>query len=239
MALFGKKKIHPLSVDIHSHLIPNIDDGSQSMDQSINMIRELAALGINKVVTTPHIHPRYPNTPEVIMIGLKRLQEELKRCDVEMEVEAAAEYYVDENFIAKVKARDTLLSFGDNMILVEAPFQNKPIYFESAMFDLMAIGLQPVLAHPERYQFLEGSINWLEELKEIGVMFQITLGSIGGYYGAVPQKLGKYLIKLGLVDFLGSDLHRQAHIPFMKKGLESSEIQKLIKNGSLKNQELL
>lgn len=239
MKLFGKKSINPLLVDIHSHLIPNIDDGAQSMEQSVNMIKELKSLGFKKVITTPHIHPRYPNTSEIIMTGLQGLQEELRQKEIEMEVEAAAEYFVDEAFYSKVTNNETILSFGDRYVLVESSFLNKPVFFESVMFDLQSKGYRPVLAHPERYQFLEGSVGWLEELKSIGVLLQVTLGSIGGYYGAAPHEMGNRLLQKDMVDFLGSDLHRESHLEFLLKGLKSREIQKSITQKRIKNQELL
>ena len=239
MGLFGKKSNFSLDVDLHSHLIPGIDDGSQSIEQSLSMIRNMVDLGFKKIITTPHIHPRYPNTAEDIMSGLSKLQREIASAEIAIELEAAAEYYVDEIFYAKIKEDDELLFFGDKYVLVESSFINKPAFFESAMFDLQSKGYQPVLAHPERYQFLEGNIEWLKELKGRGILFQVTLGSMGGYYGDKPLKISKQLFNEGMVDFLGSDLHRESHLPCLSKGLKSKEIQRLIKSGQLKNSQLL
>lgn len=236
---FFRKTTHTLDVDIHSHLIPNIDDGSQSMDQSIEMLQSLIALGFKKVITTPHIHPNYPNRPEIILAGLESLQNHLAKQNIQIEVEAAAEYYVDESFQKVVKDKKVILSFGGKHVLVESAFQNKPIFFESVMFDLMSAGYIPVLAHPERYKFLEGRINWLEELKNMGVLLQVTLGSIGGYYGSIPEKISKLLLKNEMIDFLGSDLHRSSHLPFLERGLKSKEIQKSLKGNKFKNHQLL
>ncbi len=238
MGLFSKKSITPLEVDIHSHLIDNIDDGSQSMDQSIEMLRALSQLGYKKIITTPHIHPRYPNTPQIIMAGLDRLQSEVSKQGLNIELEVAAEYYVDEVFIDKVARDSTILSFGDRYVLVESSFINKPVFFESALFDLQSKGYQPVLAHPERYRFVEGNDEWLAELKGMGIMLQVTLGSIGGYYGSTPQKLGNHLLQKGMVDFLGSDLHRIDHMESLIKGLKSKEVQKSIRENRLKNNSL-
>ncbi|MEQ9009484.1 MAG: CpsB/CapC family capsule biosynthesis tyrosine phosphatase, partial [Ekhidna sp.] len=223
----------------HSHLIPNIDDGSQSLEQSIGMINELISIGFKKLITTPHIHPRYPNTTEIIMSGLKELQVEIKRKKMDVEIEAAAEYYGDEVVYEKLSSDEPILSFGDRYVLVESSFVNKPVFFESVIFDLQSKGYRPVLAHPERYQFLEGRIDWLEELKSMGVLFQVTLGSIGGYYGAMPQEIGRRLLQKEMVDFLGSDLHRETHLEFLKKGMKSKEVQKCINQNRLKNKELL
>lgn len=239
MGLFGKKRITPLHVDLHSHIIPNIDDGAQSIEQSIELILNLKNLGFQKIITTPHVHPRYPNTPEVIMNGFKTLQDEIAKRAIEMEIEVAAEYFVDEVFSEKLERGDEILSFGDKYVLVESSFVNKPIFFESVMFELIAKGYKPVLAHPERYQFLEGSIEWLEELKSIGVLLQVTIGSIGGYYGAEPEKLGTVLLKKNMVDFLGSDLHRMKHVSFLEKGLKSKEVQRVISEKRIRNAELL
>ncbi len=234
MNFFGKKSL-TLDVDIHSHLIPNIDDGSQSMEQSIEMIESLIRLGFRKIITTPHIHPNYPNHPEVILAGLSKLQKELIKLNLDIEVEAAAEYYVDQQFHQKVKDNDTILSFGGKHVLVETPFINKPAFFESAMFDLKASGHTPVLAHPERYVYLEGSIEWLEELKDMGVLLQVTLGSLGGYYGKVPEQIGNLLLKKDMVDFLGSDLHRPSHLAYLEKGLNAKYVQRALKENRLKN----
>ncbi|MEO9482242.1 MAG: CpsB/CapC family capsule biosynthesis tyrosine phosphatase [Ekhidna sp.] len=228
-----------LDVDIHSHLIPNIDDGSQSMEQSIEMIEALINLDFEKVITTPHIHPNYPNTPEVILAGLNTLQQEVSKQKLAIEIEVAAEYFVDESFHDRVKRNDPILSFGGKLVLVESSFVNKPIFFEAVMFDLLAQGYTPVLAHPERYKFLEGRIEWLKELKGMGVMLQVTLGSIGGYYGKIPEQVGKLLLQNDMVDFLGSDLHRASHLAYLEKGLNSKEVQRILKRGELKNRQLL
>ena len=233
------KKIEPITADLHSHLIPNIDDGSQSVDQSISMIKQLMDLGYKKLITTPHIHPNYPNTSQIILEGYNKLQAELIKNELDIELEVAAEYYIDESFMKKVKEGFPVLSFGDKYVLVETSFLNKPIYFESAMFDLMSKGYRPILAHPERYRFLEGNIEWLLELKEMGIMLQVTLGSVGGYYGSKPEEISKLLMKKKMVDFLGSDLHREKHLPFLEKGLSNKMVQRGIKNGDFKNDQLL
>ncbi|MEO9869274.1 tyrosine-protein phosphatase [Ekhidna sp.] len=236
---FSRKRVELLSVDLHSHLIPNIDDGAQSLDQSTEMVKRFINSGFKKIITTPHIHPRYPNVPHIIIDGLEKLQKELFKQKLEIEVEAAAEYYVDETFVERVSNDETILSFGDRYVLVESSFINKPIFFESTMFDLISKGYRPVLAHPERYKFLEGRIDWLEELKSSGILLQVTLGSVGGYYGKEPQRIAKLLLKKGIVDFLGSDLHHIKHFEYLIKGLESKEVKSAIKNGQIKNEELL
>lgn len=232
------KKIN-LGVDIHSHLIPGIDDGAQTLEQSIEMIDLLSEAGFRKLITTPHIHPRYPNSNDLIMKGLDSLRTELHSSGNNIEVEAAAEYYVDDEFIRKIHRKEKFLSFGNHYILIECSFYSKPLFFESVILDLKELGYNPVFAHPERYNFLDGDIRWLHELKRTGVLFQVTLGSLGGYYGKKPKKMGIEMIKNGMVDFLGSDLHKSSQVEYLKIGLKSRAVQTLLKSGKLLNKELI
>lgn len=239
MKLFKRQSINTLEVDIHSHLIPNIDDGSKSIEQTLEMIISFQKLGYKKIITTPHIHPSYPNTPETIISGLNKVKEAVEQSEINIQIEAAAEYFVDEKFLSTIEKNENILSFGENLVLVESSFINKPIFFEQALFELKSKGYTPVLAHPERYQFLEGSIDWLLELKNMGVLLQVTLGSISGYYGETPQKISKQLLKADMVDFLGSDLHKISQIQFLKKGLKLKETHSYMKRSLCRNSALL
>ena len=234
-----KRKILTPKVDLHSHIIPNIDDGAQSIEQSLAMLDKLIRLGYKKCITTPHIHPKYPNTAQKIKEEYEKLKTELVNQGIPIALEVAAEYYVDELFLNKLRTDSKLLTVGDELLLVECSFINKPFNFQPIMLELMHKGYKPVLAHPERYQFLEENIDWLEALKHIGVLFQVTLGSIGGGYGKKPEQISKTLLKNRMVDFLGSDFHRISHTPFLKRGLAYSAVQKGIKEGYFKNFELL
>ena len=169
MRLFGKKKSIPPIVDLHSHLIPGIDDGFQSLEDVLEALRIFRSMGYEKIITTPHIHPKYPNTADRILQGLQSVNQIAAKYDIGVEVEAAAEYYVDENFLSMIENDEKLLSFGDRFVLVETSFLNKPLFFENLMFQLLSKGYRPVFAHPERYRYLEGQIDWLMELKEMGV----------------------------------------------------------------------
>lgn len=239
MSWLSRKKTTPIKVDIHSHLIPGIDDGSQSINESMELLSIFHKLGFEKVITTPHIHPKYPNTKDRIEEGFRKVQSAIQEADFEIELEVAAEYYVDDIFLDRLNNDEPLLSFGDRYILIECSFINKPMYFESAIFEIQSKGYQPVFAHPERYKFLEGSIDWLKELKETGILFQVTLGSLSGYYGELPKKIGLKLLKSGMVDFLASDLHRMGHVEKLKAGIEHYEVQKVLESGGLLNDSLL
>lgn len=239
MGFFSSKSISRMEVDIHSHLIPGIDDGANSIEESMVMLREFEKNGFKKVITTPHIHPNYRNTPEIIRSGLEKVHEEMGIANLQIELECAAEYYVDEFFLETIQKKEEILSFGDNYVLVESAFLNKPIFFEEALFELISHGYKPVLAHPERYRFLEGSTEWLLELKSQGVLLQVTLGSVGGYYGKTPQQIAKELLRQNMVDFLGSDLHKISQMDFLEKGLIVKETQNYLKKGNCLNSSLI
>ena len=225
-------------VDIHSHLIPGIDDGAKSVTSAVDMILELKDLGYNKAVTTPHIHPNYPNTPGIIREKFILVQNELKAKSINFEVEVAAEYFVDEVFLELLKSDKEILSFGDKYVLVESSFINKPLIFESCLVELKSRGYHPILAHPERYKFLEGSLEWLLHLKEMNILFQVTISSFIGYYGPDAKEIAKRLLKRNMIDFLGSDLHHTSQIRYIKEGLAKKEIKKLCVSLTLKNNSL-
>jgi len=238
MTWFASKKT-TLSVDLHSHLIPGIDDGAESFEDSLQLLKAFVALGYKKVITTPHIHPNYQNTEEKVLERSEQLQNLIAENKIEIDLNVAAEYFVDEDLIDRVKGGDKLLSFGDNYLLIECSFINKPLSFSSDLFTLKSLGYRPLLAHPERYRFLEGSISWLEELKESDILFQVTLGSLVGYYGEEARKVALVLMKKGMVDFLASDLHKMSQVPYLKKGLELRKVHQYCNSGRVLNDSLM
>lgn len=239
ISLFRKKKIIPLQVDLHSHLIPGIDDGVKDLEHCFAILYGLKKLGYQKVITTPHIHPRYPNSPKTILSGLEKVQQLVKSKNLDLEVEAAAEYFVDDDFIRNLEEEQPLLSFGDRFVLVETSFINKPLAFENILFKMMAQGYRPILAHPERYQYLGGELDWLLELKDMGVSLQVTLSSFVGYYGDMPKKVAEKLLKSGNIDFLGSDLHRISQLEPLGNALRLSRIQRSLEEMGVRNHELI
>ena len=234
-----KSDMLQLKADMHSHILPGIDDGAPTFEHSKGMILALQQAGFAKLITTPHIHPKYQNTEEGIRNGLKKLREELSDQGIQVHLEAAAEYFVDHQFIEKIDSNEPLLTFGDNYVLIECSFTVKPFFFESVIYKLKELGYNPVFAHPERYKFLEGDIGWLKNLKDTGVLYQVTLGSIAGYYGKTSRKLGIELINSRMVDFLASDLHRVSQMEFLEKGLSYKGVKNLIRSGALLNDTLI
>lgn len=221
--------------DLHSHLIPGIDDGSQSMSESIEIIKSLKDLGFKKIITTPHIMAhRFPNTKESIKEGLKKLKKELENQDIDIKIKAAAEYYYDENFFELID-KDDLLTFGDNYVLFELSYTHKPFGIEQTIFNLLSKGYKPVLAHPERYSYYHENLEKFEKLKNTGLRFQLNLNSLVGFYGKKPQKTAQYLVDNGFIDFIGSDTHAMNYVDSFKEAIYTKVAHEIFKKNRIKN----
>ena len=240
--LFGKRGAEPgpadlsgLGADVHSHFIPGIDDGAQSMDQSMEMLIAMAELGYRKVVTTPHnMADGYKNTPEIILGGLERVREEAKRRGIAIEVDAAAEYYLDHELEGKVMDRK-VLTFGKDMVLFELPFISEPNMLLQVIFQMQTMGYRPVLAHPERYAFWYNDFEKYTRLKERGVLFQLNMIALSGAYGPQAKQIAEKLIDAGHYELIGSDCHSMNHVQAIKNTLTRPYLHKLIASGKLLN----
>lgn len=228
-----------LKTDMHSHLIPGIDDGSKSMEESVDMVKRLAGYGLKKIITTPHIMSEYyRNTPEIIKMGLEDLQKAIKQEGLEIEIEAAAEYYMDEIFLEKVKDGEKMLTFGDNFILVETGFINKPQMLLDTIFHLEMAGYKPILAHPERYQYLIMDKKLQEELFERKLLLQVNLLSLTGFYSKQVKDFGETLVEKGVVALLGTDCHNSRYLDMLETLTKNQKIFEKIQNLELINTQL-
>jgi len=229
----------PWAVDIHSHLLPGLDDGVKSIEESIYILKILQGLGYRKVITTPHVmSDHYPNTNVDILTKLKTVQEAARQNSLDIEVQAAAEYYLDEVFIQKIDSHEEMLTFGDKYILFETSFFNKPAFLEDAIFKLNAQGYQPILAHPERYAYLIHDLNLLKKLKNMNVFLQMNLLSLAGHYGKDVKTFSRKLLKAQLIDFVGSDCHHVLHANELKHMLNRRNINTIMSQNIL-NKSLL
>ena len=244
-SLFGKKEpalgpadLSVLEVDVHSHFIPGIDDGSQSMEQTIELLQAMAELGYRKVVTTPHnMADGYKNSPEIILGGLERVRDEIKRLGIAMEIDAAAEYYLDHELETKI-SEGRVLTFGNKMLLFELPFISEPSQLLQVIFHMQTLGYKPVLAHPERYSFWYNDFTKFERLKDGGVLFQLNLIALSGAYGPQCREIAERLIDGGHYELLGSDCHSMGHVQAIKNTLHKPYLHKLIASGKLLNRTL-
>ena len=227
-----------LEVDMHSHLIPGIDDGSKSMEESLELLQRLSSYGLRKIITTPHIMSEYyKNTPELIHMGLEDLRKSAKAAGISMEIEAAAEYYIDEILLEKIKAGEQLLTFGDGYILVETGFINKPQMLLETIFQLEMAGYKPILAHPERYQYLLSDEALLEDLIARGIFFQVNLLSLTGFYSKQVKDFAENLLDRRLVKFFGTDCHNERYLDMLET-LPKQKIYSQIKQINWKNTSL-
>lgn len=240
MFSFFKKKDDSLAlnyqsigVDMHSHVLPGIDDGAQDVQQSIDLITKMMELGIQKIIATPHVMADYyRNTPETIGNALTILKTELKKQHIEIEVEAAAEHYFDETFEARVNEHK-LLTMGDNYALFELSFVSLPMNVIGVIQRMKELGYKPILAHPERYSYLD--IEQLRNVRDWGCDLQINTISLTGYYGKDAKKMAEAMVDSDIVDFMSSDMHHLRHATALKKALEIPYVQRLLHDYPLKN----
>jgi len=224
-----------LQTDFHSHFIPGIDDGAKTIEESVNLIRGISEFGYKKAITTPHIMGDfYQNTPEIINSGMEKVKQAVKDAGIEIELEAAAEYYLDYEFESKIASKN-LLTFGNNYVLFEVSYLNAPDSLADIIFKLQTSGYKPILAHPERYPFWYHSFEKYEELKDKGVLLQLNINSLTGHYSPMTKKIAERLIDKNMIDFLGSDCHHEGHLQLMKKALYEKSLHKLLESGMLKN----
>ncbi len=205
-------------IDIHSHLLPGIDDGAAQIEDTAFLINGLEEIGFKNFITTPHIMGDvWKNTSSGINEKLASTLAELKVPSIHNRLKAAAEYMIDAEFWELFKT-EPLLCLKDNLVLVEISYLHPPIQLYDIIFELQVAGYQPVLAHPERYNFYhEPSLSHYKKLKKAGCLFQMNMLSATGYYGERVAKTADLLLKNNFIDFIGSDVHHGRHLEFMHK----------------------
>lgn len=218
-----------LTTDVHSHLLPGLDDGVKSFEEAEEIIRMFQHLGYTKLITTPHIiQDSFRNTPTTIYAKLKELNQYLRENKISVTVQAAAEYYLDENLMHLLQVDQPLLTFGQQLLLFETNFLNEPLNLKEFIFIANTKGYKPVLAHPERYLYLQNNLTKIEDLIQRGVLLQINIGSLGGLYSKPVQVTAQKLIDKGWVHLLGSDCHHQEHVKLIEKIKRNRYFQKAL-----------
>lgn len=224
-----------IMVDMHSHVLPGIDDGAKTPEDSIALIKKMMALGIKKIIATPHIMADfYKNTPDTINRALDILKAELVKQSIDIEIHAAAEHYFDETFEPMINKR-SLMTMGDNYALFEYPFMSPPPNAYTVIQKMMEWGeYKPILAHPERYSYM--NMDAIANLRSWGCNMQLNTISLTGYYGKSIKKRAEMMVDNNLVDFISSDMHHLRHAQAFKDALDTPYLAKLL-NGDypLKN----
>ncbi len=227
-----------IETDIHAHWLPGIDDGAKNVEDSIEIISYLTSLGFKNLVATPHVMSDfYNNSTDTILQKLQLVKDAVAKTNIDVQLFAAAEYNLDEEFVKRIAEKDLLTLPNTNIVLFELSYINPPNNLKVVVKDLFVKGYQPLLAHPERYPFYAADLSTYEELKNMGVQFQINLMSLAGHYGPQAKFIAKYLMDKNWVDFVGTDIHKKAHSTSIEKALKSPEIRTLnewIKNKAIK-----
>lgn len=246
LSLFNSKPPDPsgalagLGCDIHSHLIPGIDDGSPDIGTSLRLIRGLIDLGYKKIITTPHVNGDiFPNTPGSIHAGLEAVRAALREQNMDIAFDAAAEYLMDDRFARALNAGEPFLTLKDNLILVELSFAVPAINLKELLFQLQLKGYQPILAHPERYLYFGANKGWYDQIRDAGCLFQLNLLSLTGYYGKDARLLAEFLLKKHYFDFLGTDLHHERHLFALRSSKHLFQtVDRLLQTGQIQNPRL-
>jgi protein-tyrosine phosphatase len=224
------------TTDLHSHLLPGLDDGVQSFEEMEEIVLRFQKLGYTKLITTPHVMSDfYKNTSEVILKKRDEVNTWLTNKNINIPVEAAAEYYLDEDLLRKAEENFPLLTLGDKYLLFETNFLTEPFQLKEFIFSVTSQGYKPILAHPERYIYLQDNFEKVEDLLNRGIYFQINMSSISGYYSKGAQRLAHKLIDNGWVHFIGSDCHNLQHIQRIEEAVSLKYFQKAISLPLLNN----
>ncbi len=234
-SLFSRKKqadpsgYFPFTTDMHSHILPGIDDGSPDLQTSITLVRGLMALGVTKSVATPHIiGDMFRNNPVTINAALKKLRDELVRQKLKFEVSAAAEYMLDSYFFELLNSDQPLLTLKDNIILTEFSYASMPDDPGKLSFAVIMAGYTPILAHPERYPYYYNNYKMFHHLADLGFLLQVNLLSLTGYYGKEAAKVAQYIIKNDLASYVGTDMHHERHLQALSDNRNRALFEKIL-----------
>lgn len=217
----------PLISDFHSHLIPEIDDGVKDYASAAEIIGQLKKLGIRTIVTTPHISQHaFPNTAEKIRALFSLLKAEMGVHAPDIELYAAAEYYLDDQFQNRIANDEQLLTFGRQHLLFETNYLSEPYQLKEIIFQLITRGYRPMLAHPERYLYM--TIEKATDLRSRGVNLQLNLLSLIGYYSGPVQRMAERLIDAQLINAVSSDCHNPEQARLLERVVRNKYYQRVL-----------
>ena len=203
----------PFAIDMHSHILPGIDDGSPDITTSLELIKGLADLGIKRSIATPHIiGDLYRNNPQTITAALEKAKAACKEAGIDVELSAAAEYMLDDFFLELLQKKEPLLTIHKNILLTEISYTSTPENLGEITAGIIGQGYLPILAHPERYHYYQQNFDKYYRLKEMGFILQVNLLSLTGYYGKRAEKAVKFILEKDLATLVGTDLHHHNHL---------------------------
>jgi protein-tyrosine phosphatase len=225
-----------LKTDMHSHILPGIDDGAKNIETSLELIKGMKQLGYQKLIATPHIMwDMYRNTPETIQEKLEQVRNAVKEEGIDIEINAAAEYFLDEHVEDLLKNKEPMLKVSENKVLVEFSMAFPSMNIKSILFEMQLQGYQPIIAHPERYTYLASDKQFYDELRDIGCLFQLNILALGGYYGKTANELAQYLLKNDFYSLAGTDLHHAVHLEAFNELVIPAPVYKLLEKLPFEN----
>lgn len=231
-----KELITNNSFDFHSHILYGLDDGAKNIDETKYLINSLIDLGFTELSTSPHTTPLvWDNTKEGIINQYEKVKTEIPELLAKVKLRTASEYLMDESFLQRIESEKLLTVKGD-YVLVEMSYINPPMGLYDILFQLKSEGYQPILAHPERYNFYKKDYPSFKRLKMAGCLFQLNILSVTGYYGGGIAEVSDYLLKEGMYDFVGTDVHHQKHIEAFQSKVKVKNfhlIEKLLENNNI------
>ena len=196
-------------VDIHSHILPGIDDGAKNIEESLLLISKMKKLGFSKFIATPHTYPGlYENSNETIISSYNKIKSKV------LNIKVASEYMIGAYLSERLEKKD-LLTLDGKSLLTELSFISEPLNLREMIFKIQTNDYVPILAHPERYKFYHNDFKKYYTLKKLGCKFQINLLSVLGYYGKDVLKITDKLLSKNLVNFAGSDIHNIHQIDYI------------------------
>ena len=212
-------------IDIHSHLIPNVDDGAKSPEETIELIKEAREAGITDIILTPHyIINSYEQNAETLILLKDKLQQIINSENIKVNLHIGMEVYITDNLVEILKQNKILTLAGSKYLLMELPLNTNVQYLDMVIFKLIENNIIPIIAHPERYKFVQEDPSKVRELIESGCLIQSNIGSILGIYGKKAKKTIKYLLKNDLINFIATDTHRKNTIyHLLEKGIKKIE----------------
>lgn len=215
-----------MKIDIHSHILPGLDDGAVDIKDSIMLASAMQSWGFERVICTPHINALYRNTPQAIGQAFGQLQEALSANGIDLDIRMSAEYRLVPQTWPEVLSKEWLMPIEDKYILTELPISKREEIGDIKPLEefrkLVAMGLTPILPHPERYFYL--TREELLSFIDAGVLIQCNFGSLAGLYGEQARANAQALVEEGLVTFYGTDLHNAHYVDVLGKWFSDGNV---------------
>lgn len=221
-------------IDFHTHIIPQIDDGSRNVEETFALLREAEIAGFDRIISTSHyLSGEYEKNENERSQLLNAINQTAKQVGININLYLGSEIYADTNIIDFLQESKASSINNTRYVLFELSLQYKPLNVKEMVYKLLERKYKPILAHPERYEYVQEDISFIQELYDMGVLCQANYGSFIGWYGTSAKKIAKKLLEEDMIQFLGSDVHRQNSIyPEIPKCIK--EIKKIISEEKFK-----